>query len=62
MPFAFHSVVCFFTNKIGNEYICTNILHTGESNCVGRIFIRGIVRYKACVLFILIEDLGIVYK
>ena len=37
MPFAFHSAVvfCSLPKKMGNKYICTNILHTGESNCVG---------------------------
>ena len=63
MPFPFHSVVFFFLHK--KEWVITTfvqISYTGESNCVGQIFVRGIVRNTVCVVFILIEDLGIVYK
>ena len=63
MPFPFHSVVFFFLCK--RQWVITTfvqISYTGESNCVGQIFVRGIVRYRVCVVFILIEDLGIVYK
>ena len=66
MPFPFHSVVFlffFFFHK--KEWVITTfvqISYTGESNCVGQIFVRGIVRHRVCVVFILIEELGIVYK
>ena len=63
MPFPFHSVVFFFLYK--KQWVITTfvqISYTGESNCVGQIFVRGIVRHRVCVVFILIEELGIVYK
>lgn len=62
MPFPFHSVVFFFFLYKKQWVITTfiQISYTGESNCVGEIFVRAIVRYRVSVVLILIEDLGIV--
>ena len=63
MPFPFYSVVFFSLYKKQQVItIFVQISYTGESNCVGQIFVRGIVRHRVCVVFILIEELGIVYK
>lgn len=63
MPFTFHSAVVFCSlQKKWAINTFVQISYTLVKAIVQGIFVRGIVRYRVCVVFVLIEDLGIVYN
>lgn len=63
MPFAFHSAVVFCSlpkKWVINTFV--QISYTLVKAIVQGIFVRGIVRFRVCVVLILIQHLGIVYN